>query len=95
MAVTDMEINFFGDCGEEPWAIFTTGHIDLAAFRAAAAPKIKDWDVEREAEGAEVGHFYMRDVAAQGLADDPDTDLPWHWCVEGDAGAIPVTAYKF
>lgn len=93
--MADLEINFFGDCGEEPWAIFAVGHTDLDAFKAAAAPKIKHWDVEREAAQAEVGHFYMRDVSALGLADDPDTDLPWHWCAEGDAGAVAVTAYKF
>jgi hypothetical protein len=90
-----MEIEFFGDCGDEPWAIFTKGHVDLDAFKAAAAPKIKHWDVEREAGNATLGHFYMRDMQAQGQTEDADEEHPWHWCVEGEAGAVPVTAYKF
>lgn len=92
-----MEIEFFGDCGDEPWAIFTKGHIDLKAFKRAAARKIKEWDIRDEVESAALGHFYMRELASKDAmeADDGDAEHPWHWCEAGDIGAIAVTAYKF
>lgn len=92
-----MKIEAFYDAGDELWAIFTKGHVSLDLFKAAAARALKENDVdERMQRNAALGHHYMLEVTAEDdFGEDFDSEHPWFWCGPNDAGAVPVTAYRF
>jgi hypothetical protein len=99
-----MKIETFYNSGDELFSIFTRGHVDIDAFAEAVrkeqAKKGSDLSyTEREdIEGAELGHFYMHERPTEETDDEGEPiedEYPWKWCKPDDAGAVPVTAYKF
>jgi hypothetical protein len=75
----------------DPWGVFAYGHdipikdFTLANINAA----LDEFDIEPLDEMPKVNRLWMRQEP------EGDSDFPWFWCEEADAGAIAVTGVSF